>query len=45
MRLCYSNLACPDWSFEQTVDAVSANGFDGLEVRLFDGDVVTAADK
>lgn len=43
MRLCYSNLACPDWSFEQTVEAVGTYGFDGLEIRLFDGDVVTPA--
>jgi sugar phosphate isomerase/epimerase len=43
MRLCYSNLACPDWSFERTVGAVAAYGFDGLEIRLFDGDVVTPA--
>jgi sugar phosphate isomerase/epimerase len=41
MRLCYSNLACPEWSFEQTVDAVATYGFDGLEIRLFDGEVVT----
>jgi sugar phosphate isomerase/epimerase len=41
MRLCYSNLACPDWSFEQTVEAVGTSGFDGLEIRLFDGEVVT----
>jgi sugar phosphate isomerase/epimerase len=41
MRLCYSNLACPDWAFEQTVEAVHRYGFDGLEVRLFDGEVVT----
>lgn len=41
MRLCYSNLACPDWSFERTVEAVAAYGFDGLEIRLFDGEVVT----
>jgi sugar phosphate isomerase/epimerase len=43
MRLCYSNLACPDWSFEQTVEAVGPSGFDGLEIRLFDGEVVTPA--
>lgn len=43
MRLCYSNLACPDWTFEQTVEAVAAYGFDGLEIRLFDGEVVTPA--
>ena len=41
MRLCYSNLACPEWSFEQTVEAVGTYGFDGLEIRLFDGEVVT----
>ena len=43
MRLCYSNLACPEWSFEQTVEAVGTFGFDGLEIRLFDGEVVTPA--
>jgi len=43
MRTCYSNLACPDWTFEKTVDAVAIYGFDGLEVRLFDGEVVTPA--
>jgi sugar phosphate isomerase/epimerase len=43
MRICYSNLACPDWTFEKTVDAVANYGFDGLEVRLFDGEVVTPA--
>ena len=43
MRLCYSNLACPEWSFEQTVEAVGTYGFDGLEIRLFDGEVVTPA--
>lgn len=41
MRLSYSNLACPDWTFEQTVEAVGKYGFDGLEIRLFDGEVVT----
>jgi len=42
-RICYSNLACPEWTFERTVDAVHEYGFDGLEVRLFDGEVVTPA--
>ncbi len=41
MRLCYSNLACPDWTFAQSVEAVATYGFDGLEIRLFDGEVVT----
>ncbi|HET9058704.1 MAG TPA: sugar phosphate isomerase/epimerase family protein [Acidimicrobiales bacterium] len=41
MRICYSNLACPDWQFERTVEAVFTYGFDGLEIRLFDGEVVT----
>lgn len=43
MRLAYSNLACPDWHFEKTVEAVRTYGFEGLEVRLFDGEVVTPA--
>ena len=43
MRLAYSNLACPEWPFERCVDAVGEYGFDGLEIRLFDGEVVTAS--
>jgi sugar phosphate isomerase/epimerase len=43
MMLAYSNLACPEWHFERTVEAVATYGFDGLEVRLFDGEVVTPA--
>ena len=42
MRLCYGNLACPEWTFENPVEAVRTYGLDGLEIRLFDGDVVTA---
>lgn len=41
MRLCYSNLASPEWSFERTVEAVATYGFDGIEIRLLDGEVVT----
>jgi len=43
MKICYSNLACPDWNFERTVEAVATYGFDGLEIRLLDGEVVTPA--
>jgi sugar phosphate isomerase/epimerase len=43
MKLSYSNLACPEWQFERSVEAVATYGFDGLEVRLFDGAVVTPA--
>lgn len=41
MRLSYSNVACPEWSFERSVESVATYGFDGIEVALFDGDVVT----
>src|SRR5580658_1712557 len=41
IRLAFSNLACPDWQFERTVEAVANYGFDGIEIRLFDGEVVT----
>ena len=43
MHLSYSNLACPEWTFENSVEAVRTYGVDGLEIRLFDGDVVTPA--
>src|SRR4051794_20177980 len=43
MRLAFSTLACPDWTFEQTSDAAKRFGYDGLELRLLDGEMVTPA--
>jgi len=41
VKLSYSNLACPEWPFERCVEAVGEYGYDGLELRLFDGEVIT----
>jgi len=40
VRLAYSNLAAPGWTIERAVEAVSEYGYDGLELRLFDGEPI-----
>lgn len=40
MRLAFTTLACPDWSLEQAADAAVRYGYEGLELRLLDGEVV-----
>ena len=42
MKLAYSTLACPNWSLEQIIDAAQRNGYDGLEFRLLNGDILPA---
>jgi sugar phosphate isomerase/epimerase len=39
-RIAFSNLAAPAWTLERTVEAVHALGYDGLELRLLDGEPV-----
>ena len=41
MRLAFSTLACPTWNFEQAAEAAKRYGYEGLELRLLDGDLVT----
>jgi fatty-acyl-CoA synthase len=43
IRLAFSNLACPAWSITQTIDAATHSGYDGLELRLLDGEVIDPA--
>jgi sugar phosphate isomerase/epimerase len=43
MKLAYSTLACPDWTFEQCVEAAQRYGYEGLELRLLDGEIITGA--
>jgi len=43
MRLAFTTLACPTWTFEQVADAAVRYGYAGLELRLLDGDLVTPA--
>jgi fatty-acyl-CoA synthase len=40
MQLAFSNLAAPGWSLEHTLAAVREYGYDGLELRLLDGDPI-----
>ncbi len=43
MKLAFSTLACPDWTFEQCVEAAQRSSYDGLELRLLDGEIITSA--
>jgi sugar phosphate isomerase/epimerase len=40
MRVAFSNLAAPGWGLERTVEAVQELGYDGLELRLLDGEPI-----
>jgi sugar phosphate isomerase/epimerase len=40
MRLAFSTLGCPDWTFERVVEAAAEYGYDGIELRLLDGELV-----
>jgi sugar phosphate isomerase/epimerase len=39
-RIAFSNLAAPEWTLERTVEAVHELGYDGLELRLLDGEPI-----
>ncbi|SDW34543.1 Sugar phosphate isomerase/epimerase [Alicyclobacillus hesperidum] len=41
MRIAYSNLACPEWSIEEVFAKAVQFGFDGVEIRLLDGEVIS----
>jgi sugar phosphate isomerase/epimerase len=41
MRLAFSTLACPDWPFERVVDAAVRYGYQGIELRIIDGELVS----
>ena len=41
MKLAYTTLACPDWDWQAAINAARDYGYDGIEWRLVDGDVVT----
>ena len=43
MKLAYSTLACPNWTFEQCIDAAQRCGYGGLELRLLDGEIISGA--
>ncbi len=41
--LAFSTLACPDWTLAQCVRAAHEYGYDGIELRLIDGAILTPA--
>lgn len=40
MKYAFSNLACPGWSIEQVAENAARLGYDGVELRLLDGEVI-----
>ncbi len=43
MRLAFSTLACPEWSLQRVLAAAAEYGYDGVELRMLDGDLVSPA--
>ena len=39
MKLSFSTLGCPEWSYEQVIDAAAKNGFEGVEIRGVAGEM------
>src|SRR5579875_3350027 len=42
MLIAYSNLACPEWSIEEVMQRGAEYGYDGVELRLYDGELIPA---
>jgi sugar phosphate isomerase/epimerase len=40
MKLAFTTLSCPDWSLEQAVEAARRYGYEGIELRLLDGELL-----
>ena len=43
MKLAFSTLACPTWSVDQVIAAARDYGYDGVELRLIDGELIDGA--
>jgi sugar phosphate isomerase/epimerase len=43
MKLSFSTLGCPGWTVEQAFAAAKEYGFEGIELRLLDGEVIEPA--
>jgi fatty-acyl-CoA synthase len=41
-KLAFSTLGCPGWSLDQVVRAAREYGYDGVELRLLDGEIINA---
>ena len=42
VKIAFSTLACPAWSLRQVVEAAREYGYDGVELRLVDGELIDA---
>lgn len=42
MKIAFQTLACPDWSWEKTVEEASRLGYDGIELRGVEGQMALA---
>lgn len=42
MKLSFSTLACPEWTSKEVVERARDYGFDGVEWRIVDGELVTS---
>jgi sugar phosphate isomerase/epimerase len=42
MKLAFSTLACPGWTWRHAIERATALGYDGIEWRLVDGHMVDA---
>jgi fatty-acyl-CoA synthase len=40
LKFAFSTLACPQWSLEQVVENAVRLGYDGIELRLLDGQLI-----
>jgi len=43
VKFAFSTLACPRWSIEQVVENAVQMGYDGIELRLLDGEIIDPA--
>lgn len=42
MKFAYSSLACPQWTIEEAIDAAVRYGYDAIEWRMADGEIITS---
>ena len=43
MKFAFTTLGTPDWTLERVAEAAKEYGYDGVELRLIDGDVISPA--
>ena len=41
MKIGVSNLGCPDWTFEEAAARAKEYGYEGMEIRMLDGEIIT----